>query len=218
MAKGKGRWEWWITNLLHIETLFMIGLVITLIYLLFFTKGKVDTKGYEKLIFMNGTYTPPSSSTQSGKSKPKKEKQGHQHEERCREIFQDIFGKKFKSIRPDWLENPVSGQNLELDGFCPSIPTRLGTGLAFEYDGEQHSKYKKHFHRGGPKEFIYQTKKDAWKDLVCKERGILLIRIPWFVPYQDLDRYIKQRLRKEGLGSYLGLEGAIGDGDSGFYD
>lgn len=131
--------------------------------------------------------------------KPKKAPRVNKHEERCREIFEDLFGTKFKSVRPDWLANPVTKKNLELDGFAPDIRTKLGRGLAFEYDGEQHARYNKHFHKGGPEEFIYQTKKDSWKDMKCKEKGVLLIRIPHYVVFQDLERYIKQRLVKEGL-------------------
>lgn len=198
-------WQWWIKNLLHLETLFMIGLAITLIYIFCFTKGKVNTKKFEDIFVKPQTsYGSDGVSVGGFGKKEKKPKKIHKHEERCREIFTEIFGKKFKSERPDWLENPVSGDNLELDGVNYTIPTRLGRGLAFEYDGRQHSEYDRYFHRGGPKEFEYQVKKDQWKDLKCKEQGILLIRIPHFVPYQDLDRYIMQRLRKEGLGHYLG--------------
>ena len=74
-----------------------------------------------------------------------------------------------------------------------------GTGLAFEYDGIQHSKYNKHFHRKGPIEFVYQTKKDAYKDMVCKNKGVMLIRIPHFVVFDDLEKYIKQKLAKKRL-------------------
>jgi len=144
--------------------------------------------------------------------KPKQPRKKNQHEERCREIFQDIFGVKFKSCRPDWLENPVTNRCLELDGFNENIRTRIGKGLAFEYDGAQHSRYTPHF-QSHPDEFIYQTKKDSWKDLRCKQEGILLIRIPSFVDFQDLERYIKQKIRREGLGRYI--DGII---DNGLYD
>lgn len=123
----------------------------------------------------------------------------NKHEERCREIFQKIFRAKFKSVRPKWLKNPVTNRNLELDGFCPHIKTPIGTGLAFEYDGSQHSQYNKHFHRGGPNEFLYQVKKDEWKDIRCKEENVLLIRIPHFVAYEDLERFITNKLRKKGV-------------------
>lgn len=130
------------------------------------------------------------------KSVKKKQKKFNKHETRCREIFQDIFHEKFKSIRPDFLKNPVTKSNLELDGFCANIRTPIGIGLAFEYDGRQHSEYSRFFHRNGPNEFIYQVKKDSFKDLKCKEKGIMLIRIPHIVAYHDLERYIKTKLRK----------------------
>jgi len=146
------------------------------------------------------------------KSKSKKKKTGkkgknptnltkkpklNKHEEECRRIFQELYGKKFKSVRPDWLRNPVTGKNLELDGYCPDIETLKGIGLAFEYDGEQHSKFNSHFHKNGHDEFIYQVKKDTWKDLKCKEKGVTLVRIPHFVAFTDLRRYIIHELERQ---------------------
>jgi hypothetical protein len=139
-----------------------------------------------------------SSKSLGRESKPKKV---NQHEERCRVIFEKLFGEKFKSVRPSWLKNPVTGRNLELDGFCSHIKTPIGTGLAFEYDGVQHSKFNgDHFHKkGGVSEFAYQIKKDDYKNLKCKEQQVLLIRIPHFVAFQDLERFIKTQCQKHGL-------------------
>jgi hypothetical protein len=94
------------------------------------------------------------------------------------------------------LKNPTTGKNLELDGFAPNIRTPMGVGLAFEYDGRQHSEYTPHFHSGGPDEFVYQAKKDFWKDRQAKERGVMLIRIPHEVAFTDLERYIRMKLAK----------------------
>lgn len=129
-----------------------------------------------------------------------KQKRINKHEEKCRMIFQSIFRKKFKSVRPNWLKNPVTNRNLELDGYCPDIRTKIGMGLAFEYDGEQHAKYNKHFHRRGVPDFVYQRKKDNWKDARCKELGILLIRIPHYIAYDELYSYIIAQMKKHGLG------------------
>jgi len=189
----KSSWEWWVRNLLHIETLFIIGVIVAIIYFVWFSNEDVDVSD------INNAFKNFSRSGTGVGSKPKKEKKVNQHEERCREIFQNIFRAKFKSVRPDWLKNPVTNSNLELDGFNANIPTKLGKGLAFEYDGVQHAEYNKHFHRKGPEEFVYQTKKDSWKDKRCKEMGILLIRIPHFIVFHDLERYIKQKLDKEGV-------------------
>ena len=123
----------------------------------------------------------------------------NKHEEECRRIFQELFGVKFRSVRPSWLKNPVTGKNLELDGYNADIVTPIGRGLAFEYDGEQHSKFNSHFHKNGPDEFVYQVKKDSWKDLKCKENKIVLIRIPHFVAFQDLKRYIRSELDRQKI-------------------
>lgn len=132
-------------------------------------------------------------------ARPRKEsKRKHKMEEKCRAIFEDIFKRMFNSVRPDFLKNPVTKKNLELDGFCPDIYTPIGKGIAFEYDGVQHAKFSPHFHKE-EQDFIYQTKKDSFKDRRCKERGILLIRIPHYVIEADLEKFIKQKLRNKGM-------------------
>ncbi len=128
------------------------------------------------------------------KKDKKPQKRVNKHEERCREIFEGIFKKEFKSVRPKWLKNPATGRNLELDGYNADVQTPLGEGLAFEYDGVQHAKFG-HFH-GSPEDFEYQVKKDTYKDMLCKEHNIMLIRIPHFVHYNDLERYIVDKLKR----------------------
>jgi len=118
-------------------------------------------------------------------------------ENRCREILERIYKRPSKSIRPSWLKNPATDQNLEIDIWFSDIITPLGKGLAVEYDGQQHAKYVPYFHKKGPQEFIYQMKKDKWKDMMCKKQGVLLIRIPHNVDYTDLDSYIIKRLKQE---------------------
>ena len=90
------------------------------------------------------------------------------YEEKCRKIFQDLFKKEFRSVRPDWLKNPWTYQNLELDGYNPDIVTTLGKGLAFEYDGVQHSRFTPLFH-SCVGDFEYQVMKDSLKDEMCRD-------------------------------------------------
>ncbi len=130
---------------------------------------------------------------------PKKPKRINKTEEKCRRIFETLFRHPFPSVRPPFLENPVTKKRLELDGFNPYIKTPLGTGLAFEYDGIQHSKFSPYFHRGGPEDFVYQQKRDTWKDLKCRSMGILLIRIPYNVVPEDLKTYIRRTLHDKGV-------------------
>ena len=184
--------------ILNIDTIAIIIIIIAVVYCIYTTElkpRKFKFKDIEGAIVdgkVPWTYGIP-------RQKQKKKRKLNKHEERCRDIFQDIYGARFKSVRPKWLKNPVTGRNLELDGFCPSIRTPLGMGLAFEYDGVQHSKYNKHFHRHGANEFLYQCKKDSWKDMKCKKEGVFLIRIPHFVAFEDLERYITNKLDKHKL-------------------
>ena len=189
----KIKWEY----ILNIDSIAIIIIIIAVIYCLFTTKRtpkKFDFQNFDGIL--TDGKTPWTYGIPRQKEKKKKI---NKHEEKCRDIFEDIYGQKFKSVRPKWLKNPVTNKNLELDGFCPTIRTPLGIGLAFEYDGIQHSKYNKHFHRHGPDEFLYQCKKDSWKDMKCKKEGIFLIRIPHFVAYEDLQRYITNKLDKNKL-------------------
>ncbi len=191
-----------ILQLLHIETLFIIGVVGTFIYLSFQRKNPLNE--FEKFAREVIKQTRKTNTGEEEKvigyqpNQPKKKKK-YKHEERCREIFQNIYGAKFVSVRPGWLKNPVTGKNLELDGFNASIRTPIGKGLAFEYDGAQHAKYVPRYHPSGAQEFLYQVKKDSWKDLMCKKENIVLVRIPDFVAFEDLERFIKTKLRRMGL-------------------
>lgn len=123
----------------------------------------------------------------------------YKHEEKCREIFEGIYNQPFPKERPAWLKNPATKLNLELDGFCPYIKTPYGTGLAFEYDGEQHANPDHHFNKDNPYNFLYQKEKDFFKDRQCKKKGVTLIRIPHFIAYEDLERYIIMKLKEKGV-------------------
>jgi hypothetical protein len=117
------------------------------------------------------------------------------NEEKCRDVFQRIFGVSFESVRPSWLKSPVTNVNLELDGFNPDVETPLGRGLAFEYDGYQHEDENAHFHRGDKTNYEYQVAKDVFKTARCKKLGVLLIRIPSSVK-KNHHQYILKQLRK----------------------
>ena len=189
----------------NIDTIAIILLIIAVVYCFLTTKRKRKKFKFQGIWNNKWNVSEGNSlwdyglSTRRRKYRSQKPRRKNKHEERCREIFQDIYTERFKSVRPNWLKNPVTGKNLELDGYCSRIRTPLGHGLAFEYDGAQHSHYNKHFHRSGPDEFLYQIKKDSWKDLRCRQEGVMLIRIPHFVAYEDLERYIINKLRKNQL-------------------
>lgn len=110
-------------------------------------------------------------------------KSASKFEARCRKIFEKHYHAKFKTIRPDWLRNPKTGQNLELDGFYRNI--------AFEANGIQHYEYNPHFHDSYD-EYEDQVYRDKLKIKLCKKRGVYLISIRYDV--QDLESYILSKL------------------------
>ena len=103
-------------------------------------------------------------------------------EKQVRKIFETKFNKQFPTVRPDFLKNPATGYNLELDGYCEELK------LAFEYDGEQH--YHDFTFRFQKNKTLKEIKKrDELKNKLCKEHGIVLIRIPYWKK-DDLEGYI----------------------------
>lgn len=92
------------------------------------------------------------------------------YENRIRKILTNYFQKEFKSVRPNWLKNPLSGRNLEIDMFCEDLK------LGLEFHGIQHIKFLPHFHKTEQK-FKDQLLRDQMKARLCKEHGIKLIII-----------------------------------------
>jgi len=123
----------------------------------------------------------------SNKKGAPKESKG---ETECKRVLEKIFNKPFNKSRPNFLNNPVTGgnHNLELDCYNEEI------GLALEYDGEAHAKYIPYFHKN--KEAFYNQKyRDYMKDMMCKENGIVLIRVPHTVKLNNIEEFIMNKLQ-----------------------
>lgn len=112
----------------------------------------------------------------------------------CRYVLEHLFNKPFISIRPDGLQNPRTGKNLEID--CYNDELRLGV----EYDGAQHSKYIQHFHGDNPQNFVTQIENDEYKKSRCKTLGVSLIHVPHTVPLNEIPNYLIKKLEKKGFG------------------
>jgi len=111
-------------------------------------------------------------------------------EKLTRSIIEELTGLFFPSIRPDFLKNSETNKNLELDGYCDDLK------LAFEYQGQQHYEYNKHFHKT-PEDFVNRQKLDRLKLKLCKDHEISVILIPYTLNYQnesDLRTFIKDSL------------------------
>jgi hypothetical protein len=171
--------NWW-SLLINIDTWICIVMVLMAIVILL----KGQTPGSTQGTKVRFPVVPQISRSLGGTSKP---------ETKCREIFQRLLKKPFPKVRPAWLVNPATKKRLELDGYCDSIKTKLGVGLAFEYDGRQHSQKVPYFHRKDG-DFVNQVRRDFLKDRICKSRGIVLIRIPYTIKPQNLEEYIMSKL------------------------
>lgn len=121
-----------------------------------------------------------------------KEKSESKPEAITRNILQRIFKKPFVSIRPDFLNNPVTGKNLELD--CYNEELKLGV----EYNGKQHEEFVPYFHRYRGN-FTQQRYRDELKKILCENNGITLISIPSYIPYNKLEPFIINQLNRHGF-------------------
>lgn len=123
----------------------------------------------------------------NNKKRPPRESKG---ELECKRVLEKIFNKPFNKYRPNFLNNPVTGGdfNLELDCYNDEI------GLAVEYSGKQHYEYIPFFHKN--KEAFYNQKyRDELKRRMCKDNNIILIEVPYTVKIEDIETFILKRLK-----------------------
>lgn len=180
---------------------FMFVFVTFLIfYLLHYTistlqfKYQLHTKKYKKIKDLSENNDEIYANTEKIKSLPKTTKK-HEcqkkwiREEECRTIFEKLFtGYKFKSVFHKDIINPLTNHLLQLDGYCEEL------GVAFEYNGSQHYEFTKRFHKC-EKDLEYQKYKDKVKYERCKQLGIILIVVPYWV--KDMEDFIKKELRNK---------------------
>jgi hypothetical protein len=79
---------------------------------------------------------------------------------------------------------------LELDGYCPEL------GLAFEYQGAQHSEYVPFFHRNGIADYVAQRQRDAEKLERADERWITVI-VVWHT-VKNVEAFLDEALEELG--------------------
>lgn len=80
--------------------------------------------------------------------------------------------------RPDFLVNPATKKNMELDAYFPDWK------MALEYNGAQHYQFPNKYHPytlEGHKEFVSTRQRDALKKELLEEYDICLITVPYHV-------------------------------------
>lgn len=107
-------------------------------------------------------------------------------EEECRKILAKLFRVPFPSCRPDFLKNPRTGRNLELDCYNEDLK------LALEYNGPQH--YNNKVYNMSEEDYIKLLQRDVFKKKKCAYLGIDLIIVPYRVKFSCLEEFIVQRI------------------------
>ena len=160
-------------------------LIVGFYYLMKGKKGNFSKRVYIPTTLSSGKSTSRSLSS-SGKSDSKGEVE-------CRRVLEHLFRKPFNKARPDFLRNPVTGGNFNLELDCYNSSLRL----AVEYNGAQHYKYIPYFHRN-KEHFVNQKYRDDMKRRICREKGICLIEVPYTVKIKDIYSYIYKELKRNG--------------------
>lgn len=120
------------------------------------------------------------------------------------EALERIYGVPFKSVWPQWLVNPETGERMEID--CYNDDLMLGG----EYNGEQHYKFPNGFHdpKKDPnalKKFKAQVRRDSYKRQLCDLYGVFLIPVPYYIKHHDIERHIREYLPENILARSHGV-------------
>ena len=115
-------------------------------------------------------------------------------EEKCRIIMEDIFQVEFDSVHLSEMKNPETKHTLELDLYNEKLK------IALESQGQQHYSFPNYFHKT-KKDFIAQVRRDDYKRKRCAELGIELFVIPYTAEKDNLEKYIRDLIKKRALKS-----------------
>ena len=110
-------------------------------------------------------------------------------EEAVQEALLRIFRKPFVKARPSWLVNPLTKKPLEFDLFSESLR------VAVEVDEAHHfvAVNKRHT---SEMDFEYQRYRDAIKDILAREHGVTLIRVPFTLVKKNVEDFLREKLRQ----------------------
>ena len=109
-------------------------------------------------------------------------------ERATRHVLEKIFNRPFPKVRPDFLKNPVTNRNLELDCYNEDLK------IAVEVQGRQHYDYSFGMHTN-KQDYNSQQYRDHIKRELCAKNGIKLIEVPYTVSQLELEGYILKQLQ-----------------------
>jgi hypothetical protein len=164
---------------------FLILFILSIVVILLMSLFRLNKKGT-----WSNSYMYDKGGVQQRRNGPPKESKG---EIECRRVLKKLFNRPFNKCRPDFLRNPVTGGNfnLELDCFDDQL------NLAVEYNGIQHYKYIPYFHKN-KEAFLNQKYRDDMKRRICKDNKITLIEVPNTVNINDIENYLISKLKIAG--------------------
>lgn len=127
-------------------------------------------------------------------------------EQICVNVMKERYGVSFDTYRPDFLKNPKTGDNLELDCYNPNLQITIEhegyefifNGIAVEYNGIQHYIWP-NFTGQSKEDFIYQREKDDFKREMCDKEGVYLIVVPYNISEDMIKDYIHYYLPENVL-------------------
>lgn len=108
-------------------------------------------------------------------------------EEKCRFIAEYLTGHSFPSTWLKTTNEPLFHKKFQLDCYSEKLK------VAIEHQGKQHYEFYSRFHKSIA-DFERQQKKDHRKEEICKERGIALILVPYWIS-QDSDETLQKFIR-----------------------
>ncbi len=192
----------WLTKINDIwnkhgfEILLVSSLVVIVILALYRKlTGRKGTWSKDRYYVIPPTLTPTKTMSQKSvssspsKGSPKESK----GEAECRRVLRELFGRPFDKDRPDFLRNPVTGGNFNLEIDCYDPQSKIGV----EYNGVQHYEYVPYFHKN-KEHFLNQKYRDDMKRRMCRDEGVTLIEVPHTVAVQDIRGFLVKELRKTG--------------------
>ena len=96
---------------------------------------------------------------------------GNKSERVIRQIFEQVFGCKFPSSRPDFLLIKKNKSRLQLDGFNADLM------IGFEHHGSQHYTLNSKFHKAQA-DLKNNKTRDKKKAALCRKHYVVLVVIP----------------------------------------